>query len=166
MKNLEIWKPITEWEGLYSISNLGRVRREPTEAKIMSPFLSRGGYRIVLLSRYARKHKYSVHRLVASHFLKSIPKPTVHHIDGNKTNNIAPNLKYVTPHENSADAALKGLYSKGKDHHSVKLTEQQVLDIRRRYSTGKTSHNILAREYRVHPSSIGYICQRRTWKHI
>lgn len=97
----EIWKAITGFEGLYEVSNLGRVR---SERKALKPQKRRHGYLSVFL--YDRKGGYkqvSVHRLVAEAF---IPNPNgcaeVNHKDECKTNNNVENLEWCTHKQNSS----------------------------------------------------------------
>jgi hypothetical protein len=66
---MEEWKPIPEWEGVYSVSNLGRVRRELTHGKgiagtILNHWISITGYPAVRLTNMPRRASYQVHRLV------------------------------------------------------------------------------------------------------
>lgn len=117
----EIWKPIPGYEGLYEVSNLGRVKRlgreyvdsrggkRAIETKIMSQFESktRGGYLYVSLIKDRKKSCMRVHRLVARAFLGEPPTEDhqVDHIDGDRTNNRIDNLEYVTRRENYARMA-------------------------------------------------------------
>lgn len=56
---------------------------------------------------------------------------------------------------------------RGALHHNAKLTEQDVLDIRRKYAEGNTSHFKLASEYNIDSTdTIGRILRRKTWTHI
>lgn len=110
----EIWKDIPEYEGIYKISNLGRVK---SKNKIRKPYLRKTtGYCYVTLSKNNKVKCYSIHRLVANSFIDNIEKkPYVNHIDGNKQNNNVKNLEWVTQKENVIHAikVLKVDYSKG-----------------------------------------------------
>ena len=100
----EIWKPIEGYEGLYEVSNLGRVKslkRLHTKERILSQFLNHRGYARVNLWKENKSRKYSVHRLVAEAFIPNPDsKPQVNHIDENKTNNSVENLEWCTQLEN------------------------------------------------------------------
>lgn len=103
----EIWKDIEGYEGLYQVSNLGRVRslpRRTTKGKILKTFIDYAGYEIVTLCNTNKKNpscKFRVHRLVAQAFITNPNElPQVNHIDGNKLNNSAENLEWVTAKEN------------------------------------------------------------------
>lgn len=111
---MEKWKDIDGYEGLYQISNLGRVRRLPTEVinsfgvrrffeggGILNPTNSQG-YLIVDLSRDGFRKHYLIHRLVAQAFLENPNNlPFVNHKDENKSNNIVDNLEWCTPQYNT-----------------------------------------------------------------
>ena len=124
----ERWKDITGFEGLYQISDWGRVkaltRTLPHKVhgtwtikeKILKPSLngekSRGYLFVILFDKDKKTHNMRIHRLVAEHFLENPDKDNlifVDHIDGNKTNNYYKNLEWVTPLENTRRAVELGL---------------------------------------------------------
>lgn len=109
----EIWKPIKGFEGLYEVSNLGRIKSCDKEWAIYRGVISHrkgqimkdkevaGGYMQISLSKNGKQSMHLTHRLVASAFVDNIDnKPHVNHKDGNKKNNHADNLEWVTPSEN------------------------------------------------------------------
>ena len=84
----------------YSITSNGKVTKL-SNGKEMSQFLDKDGYPYVLLTVGGKRKKYMVHRLVALEFIENPKqKPQVNHKDGNKTNNNADNLEWVTNAEN------------------------------------------------------------------
>jgi DNA-binding NarL/FixJ family response regulator len=107
----EIWLPIPNYEGLYEISNLGRVRRlRGKDGTILKPFIDTHGYLIVTLSKNSQKKLIRIHRLVALIFLPNPEnKAQVNHIDGNKFNNRIDNLEWSTKIENQRHAERMGL---------------------------------------------------------
>lgn len=120
----EIWKDVVGFEGLYMVSNKGRVksidRISPT--KCNSYKFTKGilrhtthdtkGYEFVTLSdgkRNAKQYPKKVHRLVAEAFIPNPEnKSQVNHKDLNKANNCVENLEWVTPSENMRHAADHG----------------------------------------------------------
>ena len=117
----EIWKDVVEWEGLYEVSNFGRVRSvdrylgHPTSSKgafrkgkILSPKSKR--YADIHLWRNSKYISTHVHRLVAIAFIDNPEnKPEVNHKDGNKLNNHISNLEWATHEENMKHAIETGL---------------------------------------------------------
>lgn len=96
----EIWKDITGYEGLYQVSNLGRVKSFKTQ-HILSPCIGSTGYWMVSLSKCGKTKTWKIHRLVAIAF---IPNPNnrkeVGHKDENPLNSCVDNLEWVTTKEN------------------------------------------------------------------
>lgn len=118
----ELWKDIKGYEGLYQISNFGKVYskignlRYKNPHPIMMKYDSSGGYARVMLSKDKVFKRFLVHRLVAEAFIPNpLNKPEVNHIDGNKLNNCVDNLEWVTCKENKRHAIKNGLWQgKGK----------------------------------------------------
>lgn len=118
---MEIWKDIPEYEGLYKVSNFGRVKsfisnlngreRKVMKEKILKPLPAKGGYLRVRLTHYDNtSHFYPIHRLVLIAF-KGYDKDRefVNHINGEKQDNRLENLEWVTPSENMIHAYRIGL---------------------------------------------------------
>lgn len=110
---MEVWKDINGFEGLYQVSNLGRVkslqryrkgkRGAPTMCKETILYLHRGknGYLQVCLSKNSKKYSPLVHRLVGEAFINNTDKlPCIDHIDGNRENNVVNNLRWCTTKDN------------------------------------------------------------------
>ena len=101
---MEKWRSIAGYEGLYEVSDLGRVRSlKFGKTKILKPGRVGGGYLMVVLCKDGKVRCMKVHRLVASAF---IPNPlgleTVNHIDEDKTNNDVSNLEWMSRTDNVA----------------------------------------------------------------
>ncbi len=154
--------------GDYAVSDLGRVKRvtaycSTKPGKILNQRLGSAGYFGVTLSSKGKVSQYSVHRLVANHFAApSIGKPQVNHKDGNKQNNRADNLEYVTAAENKAHSVANGTTKIGVMHYKAKFTDLDVSEIRK----SRESHRVLAFKYRVSHSTIARIRRQQTWKHL
>lgn len=101
---MEKWKHIDGYENLYKVSNFGNVismNYNHTGKVRKLAFGNANGYDRVVLCRNGLKQTYSIHRLVASAFIENINnKPTVNHIDENKSNNRVENLEWATYSEN------------------------------------------------------------------
>lgn len=100
----EIWKPIKGYEGLYEVSNFGRVKslnyNRTGEEKILK-FLENKKYLSVSLWKNKKYKQYKVHRLVAITFIPNPDnKPYVNHLDCDPSNNNVNNLEWCTQKEN------------------------------------------------------------------
>ena len=113
MKN-EIWKDVAGYEGLYQVSNQGRVKSLERKVKhwrggeriqkerILKPYINRYGYLLVVLCAGGKQKTLNVHRLVCEAFHENPDnKPQVNHINEDKADNRACNLEWTTAMENS-----------------------------------------------------------------
>ena len=106
----ELWKDIPGYEGLYQISNLGQVKSFRKSTKygcqneyILKPNIASHGYKQVTLYKDTVKHKFLVHRLVASAFISNPNNlPQINHKDENRLNNYVDNLEWCTAEYNNA----------------------------------------------------------------
>lgn len=180
----EMWKDIFEFEGIYQVSNKGRVKRlaridtyirsdtgkqcnRPVGEKILKPAITSGYYEVNL--RYLDKNRYCrIHRLVADAFLPNLDKlPQVNHIDGNKFNNYVENLEWCTAEENVNHAARTGLRknpTKGVHRKPVKIqcieTGDIFSSIKEAASALSLSYNYLNDCMRANKVCHGYTFQR------
>jgi hypothetical protein len=97
----EKWKAIKGYEGLYEVSDLGRVRslkRATTSGKVLKGVPDKDGYIYVSLSKNNIKRRYSVHRLVAAAFIQNDnpQKTVINHRNEDKQDNRAENLEWCT----------------------------------------------------------------------
>lgn len=150
-----------EYEGLYRVSNLGRIERN---GKVLRPGHDQAGYLTLKLSRNGRKTRKRVHVLVARAFL---PRPReqerdVRHLNHDKTDCRVANLALGTRAENIADGMRDGRNPRGERHGHAKLTEHQVREIR----TSTASEEQLAKKYKVDRRTIGMILKHVTWRHL
>jgi len=115
----EIWKNVIGFEGLYEISNYGNIKscrryvniksgKRVVNEKLLSLAKDRDGYLMAILCQNGTKKTVKVHRLVANAFIDNVDgKPSVNHIDSNKSNNIVRNLEWVSNLENICHSKLK-----------------------------------------------------------
>lgn len=112
-KEVEIWKDIKGYEGLYQVSNLGRVKslsRVTSQNKILpeiilKPQIHGRGYFAVGLYKNGKITNNYIHRLVASTFIINQNNSLqVNHIDGDKSNNYVENLEWVSNSDNNLHA--------------------------------------------------------------
>ena len=103
----EIWKDIKNYEGLYQVSNFGKVKSLPRKGtqtnteKILKVSYTYNGYERVSLHKNNKDKRYLVHRLVAETFIPNPNNyPQVNHKDENKINNNVSNLEWCTPSYN------------------------------------------------------------------
>ena len=137
----EIWKDIEGYEGLYQVSNLGRIKSLPhfrnngsggymQKSKILKYGRNRKNYLSINLCKNGVCKQFSVHRLVAQTFIPNPEnKPEIDHIDANPLNNMVENLRWVTHKENmnnplsrkKQSVSMQGKkYPQGKEHKQSK----------------------------------------------
>ena len=132
----EIWKDIPQYEGLYMVSNLGRVKSLPKlrckSEKILKNKITKDGYYETSLSKNGKAKYIRTHRLVAIAFIENVfNKDQVNHIDGNKLNNCVDNLEWCTLQENKEHAIRTGLQDFiGNKNPKAKSVIQYDLDNR------------------------------------
>lgn len=98
----EIWKPVVGYEGLYEVSNLGRVKAVKTIERFLKTTGVHDQYVQTCLYKKCKMVNFYLHRLVALHFIPNPEnKKTVNHIDCNKNNNEVSNLEWVSQKENN-----------------------------------------------------------------
>ena len=120
MNDTEEWRQIADFEGLYDVSNLGRVRSWSRFKKgaPLSPVPNRQGYLSVALQHAGQVRYRKIHQLVLEAFVG--PRPdgqVVRHLDGNPANNVLSNLAWGTHSENMADAIRHGTHPEARKTH-------------------------------------------------
>lgn len=130
----EEWRDIEGYDGLYQISNFGRVKSFKFKTpRIMKPLLQTTGSLYLAINLYSKGKikRNNTHRIVAQTFVPNPEnKPEVNHIDGHTLNNHVSNLEWATRSENEQHAYNMGLAKQGEAHGLAKLTNEQVRYIR------------------------------------
>ena len=186
-KIIEEWKDINGYEGLYQVSNLGRVKAlskivrklnpkgKFTEfhlkEKILKNILNVNGYYYVYLYGNDKKERFYVHRLVAMAFIPN-PKSTVNHKDGNKLNNCIDNLEWTTYGENNKhayDIGLKHSIWKGRTGKNNPNSKKiKCIETNQTFSSAREVCKLLG----VTDSALSVAISRKhkcgglTWEHV
>lgn len=139
----EVWLPVSDYCGLYEVSNTGKIRSldrvvniQKHTKKIKGKILSAGnadGYRNVVLSKDGKGKTRFIHRLVAMAFLgQPLPGQEVNHKDEDRANNHVQNLEWVFHRENLHHTWNRSPHKKAhwSTSGSNKLTPREVLRIR------------------------------------
>lgn len=188
LKN-EKFRDIPEYEGIYQVSNYGRVKSLERyhilpnggiwkiENKILKSYHDNGRYSFVALYN-GTKRQIKVHRLVAQVFIPNPNNlPEVNHIDCVRDNNMITNLEWCDRSYNTKYAfkyGTKNMPDKlkkmiknfdGENNPNSKLKKEDVIDIRKQISNG-ISYKKIAQQYNLHPDYIFLIKNRKIWKKI
>ncbi len=172
----EVWKDIFGWEGYYQASNLGRIRsldRRDKNGK-NSSMLYRGK---LLKQRFDSNKRYvtdlsknnkgrpqQVSRLVALAFHGECPRGMeCCHNDGNCQNNREWNLRWDTRENNDRDKIRDGQVPKGENHWNAKNKAKDIIEIRKKYASGKYLQKDLATKYGLNVAYISQIINGHRW---
>lgn len=166
----EIWKTITDFEGVYSISNKGRLRREcgifnrkyPHIVKLQK---DKNGYASYRLSKFNIGRTVKIHRLVAEAFL-GFSELTVNHKNGKKSDNRITNLEWLSMSDNRTHAKINGLMARGERSANTKLKDADIITMRKEYATGQITHQALANRFGIGRKAVTKIINRQRWTHI
>jgi hypothetical protein len=185
MENEE-WREIPQFEGLYEVSCLGRIRsirhlvvfsngtKRMMGGIIIKPMFSHAGYHQVNLYRDRKCITTKVHRAVAAAF---IPNPIgyeqVNHLDFSRTNNCVQNLEWCSAGQNTNHLIEAGRLIRGKNKPLAKLTDEDVLKIRELHKAEMKQVRCkrgfvaeLANRFGVSKSAITQVVSKASWKHI
>lgn len=125
----EIWKAVPGYEGLYEVSNCGRVRsldrwviggfagKRFMKGRILKVGVASNGYCMVVLTK---GHAKTVHRLVAKAFIPNPDNlPMINHKDEDKTNNCVDNLEWCSSKYNNNYGTLKERHERGNNYNRI-----------------------------------------------
>lgn len=182
--NEEEWRDIKGYEGLYQVSNRGRVKSLPR----ISPRLNKHGtinyYRVPeIIRKPGKSDKYGhlyvplyknnisknfqVHQLVLTAFVEECPDDMEGcHNDGNPSNNNLNNLRWDTHKSNHLDRIQHNTNNRGQKNGSAKLTESDVVAIRQMYASNKYLMKEIAGIYGMSNGGIRSIIRGFVWKHV
>lgn len=174
----EEWMPVLGHEGIYEVSNFGRVRslarfvaRGTNHLTITGRLLSPAPnidtkYHEVRLSKDGRSVMRKVSILVceAFHGPRPFGKHAAHR-NGNRSDDRTENVQWLTPRENAADKVLHGTQTFGEDHHNAVMTERQVHETRRLRRLGMT-YQAIADRLSVTFEMVRCVIVGRSWSHL
>lgn len=177
---LDIWRAVVGWEGVYSVSSVGRVRYEEDRPSnrfavhagdIVPQAVDEDGYFFVQLARVgdrSSRRTARVNRLVAEAFIGPAPflRAQVDHVNHRRGDNAVSNLEWVTCKENIRRAIKVGIRDfRGEACGNSKLVEADVLDMRARAANGESFASI-GEAKGVTGATAGHVCTGKTWAHV
>ncbi len=171
----ERWKPIISYEGVYEVSDMGRIKRIAADrhnlvGRILKLQKNHDGYSIVSLCKNSKLKTFLVHRLVLKSFIGSFPKGfESNHKNGSRSDARLENLEIVTHSENQKHSYRvlnrQPVNVQGSKNPAAKLTEADICFIRTRSRDGFTGSQI-AKLFGVAKSTISEILSGRIWSHV
>lgn len=176
----EIWKDIEGFEGLYQVSNLGRVKSvrrvimrrngqpQTVRERIRTLVPNKFGHLAVALYKDGAETPYLVHVLVLTAFHGKPPEGMEcrHYPDRNPANNRIDNLRWGTRQENQLDRNIHGTSNSGERQWSSKLKAEDVRRIKELYETGLYTKKQIGKMYGVAQSHVSNITTGKAWRHL
>lgn len=180
--NGEEWRDVVGYEGLYAVSNFGRVvsyerdvfvkKRNCTKhihPKIFKPYISLrykgAGYYVVNLSSHGHRDIYYLHRLIAEAFIPNPDnKPCIDHIDRNPLNNSISNLRWCTHTENMNNENTRKQFSKSAKGNPKPTRYIPIVGIKDNIVV-KFANYTDAQKSGFHPSAICRCCKGKQPHH-
>jgi len=173
----EEWRPVVGWEGLYEVSDLGRVRsldrvvqtrnrwgiiERRFKGRVLSDNTS-GAYLTVALCKNGQARTHLIHTLVAEAFIGRRPQSqeVCHGPKGQRDNSVG-NLRYGTHSENLKDRDKDGTTPRGESHPNAKMTANKVKTIRESSDTQR----VLAKRFGISQAQISTIVRCENWSHV
>ena len=162
----EIWLNHPEIDDRYEISNLGRIRRYDIDL-ILKPTLNQDQgilFTLFKTKNFNKRKKYKIHRLVGELFVPNDnveTKTVVKHIDGNRTNNVATNLEWISYQESVQIDYLRGNTIPPKPH-----TEDFVIQIREEFDESTINIHSLSAKYNISTTTLLDMCRYKTYSNV
>lgn len=171
MNMKEIWLPVNGYEGLYEVSNFGRILSLPRKFasyKVLKPVMAKCGYMVVCLHKNKKQKNHYIHSLVLNAFLGNKIGYQCNHKNADKTDNNLFNLEWSTGKENNQHARKLGLQKvpRGEELPQSKLNDDKVRRIRKLYNSGIKSLVYLSKIFQIGKGSIFHVVHYKTWRHI
>lgn len=163
---VEVWLPVPDYEGLYEVSNIGRVRNSGT-GLVLSPGTNRGYEHVSLYSAPGQGKTHYIHSTVLKAFCGPPPFDGAEgcHNNGDKRNNCLTNLRWGSRQDNTDDRGRHGRTKFGTGQRCAKLSEDGVRAMRAAYRGGKSTY-ALARELKLSTHTVWCAVTGKTWAHV
>ncbi len=170
----ETWVSVVGFEGLYEVSELGRVRsldrivftlgrHRVRKGRVLTPVFGRRGYQRVMLTDGLLRNNCSVHLLVLGAFVGPRPEELeTRHLNGDPGDNRLENLAYGTIAENAADR-VGHKTSAGIRNANCRLSNEDVIAMRAARADGL---HALAARFGIDRSHVWRILTNRSWRHL
>lgn len=171
---MEEWVPVYGWEGLYEVSNLGRVRSNVRQGQTrlgvrnygggeLKPITVRKGYTVVNLTKSGCREQVPVHRIVLESFISPRPyEMDACHNNGITCDNRLDNLRWDTRKGNHADKKKHGTSQCGENNGNHKYTKEQVFAVKYGGVGPKESKSMFG----MTSTTYWNIRLGKTWKHL
>ena len=166
VRDIELWLPIPDFEGIYEVSNHGRVRNVQS-GQILKQATHRGYRHVALYEAPGKSRTTFVHVAVMRAFCGKPPfnGAEVCHNDGDRSRNRLTNLRWGSRQDNMDDRTRHGRTRFGTGVRHSKLSEQDVLRMRSEYRGGKSTY-ALARELKISTHTAWCAVTGKTWAHL
>ncbi len=175
----EEWRPVKGYEGLYEVSNTGKVKsieryvdvinngtlcKRIIKERILKEIINSNGYGVVNLFIDGKAKIRTIHGLVSQTFIGERQKGMCAcHKDSNQRNNCLENIRYDSQKNNCYDKYNNGTWQHGEKIGSHKLTEEQVEEIIELISETSIAYKEIAQMYNVNTSTVQRINSGTLW---
>lgn len=162
----ELFKVVPEYENYFVSADGKVVSTAKGAARKMKIMFNDDGYAYVYMYRNKKQKKVYIHHAVLLAWVGPRPPETEgRHLNDDKTNNHYTNLAWGTRQDNVNDKVANGRQPHGETSVTAKLSEEQVIEIRHKYSKGVSCRDI-GNEYGVSHHQVLKIIHGKNWKHL